>query len=193
MAFVAGVISALQALAFVVVWHFNRRMPGIGSWATAALLNGFALALIPTRSVVDSVLLTRVVPMTLNMAACVFFCIGASAFAGRRARLGWPLILSTPIFLGFLWFTLVDYQPRLRPLVTSPIFVLFIGIGSLELLRERRPGLQFSARLVGISVGIVGLLFLHRMVVLPFRTTAPELLDPSLPGGFADYLSPTRQ
>lgn len=181
MAIVAGVISALQALAFVVVWHLNRQTSGIGSWAMAALLNGLALAIIPVRSVVDSVVLTRVVPMTLNMAAAVFFCIGASAFAGRRARIGWPLVVSTPIFLGFLWITLVDYQPRFRPLVTSPIFILFIGIGSIELLRERRPGLQFSARLVGISVALVGLLFVHRMMLLPFRTTTPELLDPVAP------------
>lgn len=181
MAFVAGVISALQALAFVVVWHFNRRTPGIGSWALAALLNGLALALLPARSWIDSPLLTRVLPTTMNFTAAALFYMGAAAFSGRFPRLRWPLIAAFPVYLGYLWVTLVRDEPRLRLLFTSPIFLLFINLGAFELFRERRPGLRFSTRLIGTVASLFSLLFLHRMIALPLQSDVAGLLDPAGP------------
>ncbi len=181
MAFVAGVISALQALAFGVVWYFNRRALGIGSWATAALLSGLAMVALPMRSVIENPILTKALPTTMNMAAAVFFYLGAAASSGKTQPPRWPFILSAPVFLGYLWFTLGDYQPRFRPLLTSPIFGLFIGMGALELLRERRRGLQFSTRLIGSAAMLICVVLLYRMIALPFRPQVSELLEPAGP------------
>jgi signal transduction histidine kinase len=181
MAFVAGVISALQALAFGVVWYFNRRALGIGYWTMATLLTGLAMVVLPMRSVIENPILTKALPTTMNMAASVFFYLGAAASSGKTPQLRWPLFLSAPVFLGYLWFILGDYQPRFRPLVTSPIFVLFIGSGALELLRERRRGLQFSARLIGAAAILISLVFLYRMIALPLRPQVSELMEPDGP------------
>ena len=45
LALIAGLINLLQALAFGIVWRFNRRTPGIGLWFVSAVLNGLALPL----------------------------------------------------------------------------------------------------------------------------------------------------
>lgn len=181
MLLVAGAISVLQALAFGAVWYFNRQVPGVAWWGLAALLNGLAMALYPVRVVVDQPLLTMVLPTFINVAADVLFYLGAAAFTGRRPHCCWPAAVSIPLFLGYLWFLLVAPNPRLRPLMISPVIILFLGLGAWELLREQRVGLRFSARVVGGAAVLYALLFLYRIIALPRLPATTGFLDPVAP------------
>lgn len=44
------------------------------------------MLLLPLRFVIDSVLLTQVLPTLLNLSSAVFFYAGAAAFMGHRAK-----------------------------------------------------------------------------------------------------------
>ena len=178
MALVAGLVSVLQTLAFFVLWRFNRQMPGVGSWGWAALFNGTGMVLLTLRAFVDSAVLTKILPSFLNSVAALLFYFGAAAFAGHRPRWQVPVAAAVPLFLGFVWFFLVQDQPRVRPFLITPVFLLFIAPATWHLLQEQRPGLRFSARFTGVAVGVLSLLLFYRLVSLQFLPSTTGLLDP---------------
>ena len=142
LALIAGLINLLQALAFGVVWRFNRETPGIGLWFVSAVLNGLALPLYVVgadRSAglladsavfrvlpfdIQSDVFTKLLPTTLAMGCGLFFYLGAAVFFGRRPMLKWPLLMALPLLLGFYWFVLVDSNQSMRALFSQPIFLL---------------------------------------------------------------------
>ena len=102
LALVAGLLNLFQAIAFGVVWRFNRQTPGIGLWFVSAVLNGMALVLyvlgaggsiglgwdapffhaLPFN--IHSDIFTKLLPTTMAMACGLFFYLGAAGFFGRR-------------------------------------------------------------------------------------------------------------
>lgn len=178
---VAGIICLLQAVLFAVVWYFNRDVRGTGLWGTSALLNGIAMLLLPLRFVIESVLLTQVLPTLMNFTSAWFFYAGAAAYMGRRAKLKWPLLVSTPFFCGYLWFRLVVDLQSGRALCSSCLFILFLALGARELLREKRPGLLFSSRWIGCSAILLCLMFVYRAFAIVLWHPEGHVFDGELP------------
>jgi signal transduction histidine kinase len=178
---VAGIICLFQAVSFAVVWHFNREVRGTGLWGTSALLNGFAMLLLPLRFVIESVFLTQVLPTLLNLSSAVFFYAGAAAFMGHRAKFKWPVLVSIPFLCGYLWFRLaVDLQSG-RAICSSCLFILFLALGARELLREKRPGLLFSSRWIGCTAILLCLMFVYRAFTIVLWHPEGSLFDGALP------------
>ena len=176
--FVVGLINLLQAFAFCIVGVYNRRVNGIGTWAAAALFNGLAMPLIAFRQVTDSALLTKLLPTTLNFASAYLFYVGAVRFRERGAVQIWPLVAVLPFYSVFGWLILNDEGLRYRPVLTSPIFILFLALGAWELLRETRPALRFSARFTAYAALFISAIFAYRALDLYFMSSPAELLDP---------------
>lgn len=177
----AGIVCLLQAVSFVVVWHFNREVRGTGLWGTSALLNGFAMLLLPLRFLVESVILTQVLPTLLNLSAAVFFYAGAAAFMGHRAKFKWPMLVAIPFFCGYLWFRIaVDLQAG-RAICSSSIFILFLALGARELLREKRPGLLFSSRWIGTTAILLCLMFAYRAFAIALWHPEGSVFDGVMP------------
>ena len=199
LALVAGLINLLQALAFAVVWRFNRQVPGIGLWFVSAVLNGLALPLYVMgagRSVgmvtdtaffhalpfdIQSDVFTKLLPTTLAMAGGLFFYLGAAAFFGRRPMLKWSLLVALPLLLGFYWFVLVDSNQSMRALFSQPIFFLFYGLGAREFFLSSKPGLRFSTLFLGTAAGLCCLAFLYRFCTIPLLATPVAIMDSVVP------------
>jgi len=199
LALVAGLINLLQALAFAVVWRFNRQVPGIGLWFVSAVLNGLALPLYVMgagRSAglftdtaffhalpfdIESDVFTRLLPTTLAMACGLFFYLGAAAFFGRRPMLKLSLLVALPLLLGFCWFVLVDSNQSMRALFSQPIFFLFYGLGAREFFLSSKPGLRFSTLFLGTAAGLCCLAFLYRFCTIPLLATPVAIMDSVVP------------
>ncbi len=179
--FVVGLINLLQAFAFCIVGFYNRRVNGIGYWAAAALFNGLAMPLIAMRHSFDSVFLTKLLPTSMNFASAYLFYVGVMHFQKRGAARIWPLMAALPLYCGHVWLVVQDEGLRYRPLVTSPIFILFLAMGAQVLLKERRPELRFGARFTAYAALFICAIFAYRAVDLYFLTTPAQLLDPVRP------------
>ena len=199
LALIAGLINLLQALAFGIVWRFNRRTPGIGLWFVSAVLNGLALPLyvlgasrasgLATDSPffqalpfdIQSDLFTKLLPTTMAMACGLFFYLGAAVFFGRRPMIKWPLLTALPLLLGFYWFVLVDSNQSMRALFSQPIFILFYSLGAREFFLSSKPGLRFSTLFLGIAAGLCCVAFLYRFCTVPFLASPTAIMDSVLP------------
>jgi len=179
--FVVGLINFLQACAFWIVGFHNRRVKGLGWWAAAALCNGVAMPLIVFRQLSDSALLTKLLPTTLNFASAYLFYVGAVRFRERGTVQRWPLVAALPFYGVFAWLILNDEGLRYRPVLTSPIFILFLAMGAWELMRENRPALRFSARFTAYAALFICTIFAYRALDLYFLSSPAELLDPVRP------------
>ena len=179
--FVVGMINLMQAFAFCIMGFYNRRVKGLGWWAAAAFFNGVAMPLIAFRQVTDSALLTKLLPTTMNFASAYLFYAGAVRFRERVTLQRWPLVAALPFYAGFAWLILRDEGLRYRPALTSPIFILFLGLGAWELLRENRPALRFSARFTASAALFICAVFTYRALDLYFLSSPAELLDPVRP------------
>ncbi len=179
--FVVGLINLLQAFAFCIMGIYNRRMNGIGWWVAAAFCNGVAMPLIAFRQVTDSALLTKLLPTSMNFASAYLFYAGAVRFRERGAVRCWPLVAALPFYGVFSWLILNDEGLRYRPLLTSPIFMLFLALGAWELLRETRPALRFSAGFTAYAALFICAIFAYRALDLYFLSSPAELLDPVRP------------
>jgi signal transduction histidine kinase len=160
---------------------YNRRMNGIGWWVAAAFCNGVAMPLIAFRHVTDSALLTRLLPTTMNFASAYLFYVGAVRFREHGGVRRWPLVAVLPFYGVFSWLILHDEGLRYRPLLTSPIFMLFLAMGAWELLRETRSALRFSARFTAYAALFISAIFAYRALDLYFLSSPAELLDPVRP------------
>jgi len=179
--FLVGLINLLQACAFCIVGFHNRRVKGLGWWAAAAFFNGVAMPLIAFREVTDSALLTKLLPTTMNLVSAYLFYMGAVCFRDRGRVRWWPLVAALPFYSVFSWLILNDEGLRYRPVLTSPIFILFLAMGAWELLRETRPALRFSARFTAYAALFICAIFAYRVVDLYFLSSPAELLDPVRP------------
>jgi signal transduction histidine kinase len=179
--FAVGLINFLQAFSFCIVGVYNRRVNGIGCWAAAALLNGLAMPLIALRQGFDSVLLTKLLPTSMNFASAYLFYVGVMRFQKRGAAQVWPLVAALPLYAVYVWLIVQDEGLRYRPAVTSPIFILFLAMGARELLRERRPALRFGARFTACAALFICAIFAYRAIDLYFLTTSAQLVDPVRP------------
>lgn len=179
--FVVGLINLLQAFAFCIVGFYNRRVNGIGFWAAAALLNGLAMPLIAIRDTFDSVLLTKILPTSMNFGSAYLFYVGAVRFQNRGAAKTWPLAVALPFFIAHVWLVMQDEGLRFRPILTAPVFILFFAMGALELLAERRPALRFGAGFTAYAALFISGVFAYRAVDLYFLVTPAQLLDPVRP------------
>lgn len=178
---VAGIICLVQAVLFAVVWYFNREVRGTDLWGTSALLSGFAMLLLPLRSVIESVLLTQVLPTLLNLSSVMFFYAGAAAFMGRRAQFKWPALVSIPLFCSFLWFRLAVDLHTGRAICSSSLFILFLALGARELLREKRPGLLFSSRWIGCAAILLCLMLVCRAFAIVLWYPSGHVFDGAMP------------
>jgi len=179
--FLVGLINVLQAFAFCIVGFHNRRVKGLGWWAAAAFCNGVAMPLIAFRQMSDSALLTKLLPTTMNFASAYLFYVGAVCFLDRGRVRWWPLVAALPFYSVFSWLILNDEGLRYRPVLTSPIFILFLAMGAWELLRETRPVLRFSARFTAYAALFICAIFAYRALDLYFLSSPAELLDPVRP------------
>ena len=178
---VAGVISLFQAVAFLVVRVFNRKMAGATFWGVSALLNGLGMVFLTLRFVVDAPLLTKAIPTLMNFAAGACFYYGAFAFMGRKVGHQWPLVFSCPLFAGYLWFLLADDRLSVRVLFASSIFIIFLGSGARVFFAEQRAGLRFSSRWIGVSALALCAVFVYRSLALAMRGEAGDLFDSGTP------------
>lgn len=179
--FLVGLINLLQACAFCIVGFHNRRVKGLGWWAAAAFFNGVAMPLIAFRQMSDSALLTKLLPTTMNFASAYLFYVGAVCLRNRGRVQWWPLVAALPFYGVFIWLILNDEGLRYRPVLTSPIFILFLAMGAWELLRETRPALRFSARFTAYAALFICAIFAYRALDLYFLSSPAELLDPVRP------------
>jgi signal transduction histidine kinase len=179
--FVVGLINLLQAFAFCIVGFYNRQLTGIRYWVAAALLNGLAMPLIVLRDTLDSVFLTKLLPTSMNFASAYLFYVGAMHFQKRGAARIWPLVAVLPLYIVYAWLIVHDEGLRYRPMLTSPIFILFLAMGARVLLTEKQPALQFGARFTAYAAFFICAIFAYRAVDLYFLATPVQLLDPVRP------------
>jgi signal transduction histidine kinase len=139
------------------------------------------MPLIAFRQLTDSALLTKLLPTTMNFASAYLFYVGAVRFREQGTVRGWPLVAALPFYSIFSWLILNDEGLRYRPLLTSPIFMLFLAMGAWELLRENRPALRFSARFTAYAALFISTIFAYRALDLYFLSLPAELLDPVRP------------
>ncbi|MFZ9936615.1 MAG: ATP-binding protein [Luteolibacter sp.] len=181
MSILASALSLLQAIAFGIVARLNSGVRGIGHWSAAALLNGFALPLLNLRANVDSVLLTRLLPTAFNHASSYFFCAGVICFFGRRRVHRWPLAVWLVFYTVFCSIILTNEGHRFRPIVAAVPFVAWLGLATMELLRERQPGLRFATRFLATAASVMGGMLVARAVYLLFHGNSHELLSNEAP------------
>ena len=179
--FIGGLICLLQAAALSRVSLYNRQIKGIGCWAAAALGNGLAMPLFALRNHLDFALMTKILPTTMNFASTFLFYVGARHLQGRGPAQRWPLLAALPCYLGYAYSVLQDQGLRQRPLLTSPIFILFFALGARELLTEQRSALRFAAAFTAYTALAVCVVFIYRAIDLYFLSTPAELLDPARP------------
>ena len=178
---ITGAVCLLQALTFAVMGTYNRKVKGIPCWAMAALLKGVAMPMIAMRDFIDSALLTKLLPTTMNFASTYLFYLGAVRFRGGHWTRRWPWITAIPCYAVYVWLILKDEGLRYRPALTSSIFITFLALGARELLKESRPELRFSSRLTGFSALLMAAIFAYRAGALYLLGTPAQLLDPVLP------------
>jgi hypothetical protein len=94
------------------MWFPNH----IGCWA-AALLNGLAMPLIALRQGFDSVLLTKLLPTSMNFASAYLFYVGVMRFQKRGAARVWPLVVALPLYAVYVWLIVQDEGLRYRPAI----------------------------------------------------------------------------
>jgi signal transduction histidine kinase len=199
LALVAGLLNLFQAVAFGVVWRFNRQIPGIGLWFVSAVLNGVALVLyvlgaggsfglgwdtpffhaLPFN--IHSDIFTKLLPTTMAIGCGMFFYFGAAFFFGRRPMIKWPLLVALPLLLGFYWFVVVDSNQAMRALFSQPIFILFYSLGAREFFLSSKPGLRFSTLFLGSAAGLCCMAFLYRFCTVPFLASPAAIMDSVLP------------
>jgi signal transduction histidine kinase len=139
------------------------------------------MPLIALRHSFDSVFLTKVLPTGMNFASAYLFYVGAVHFQRRGAVRIWPLVVALPLYCGHIWLVIHDQGLQLRPVLTSPIFILFFAMGAQVLLTERRPALRFGARFTAYAALFICAIFAYRAVDLYFLTTPAQLIDPVRP------------
>lgn len=115
----AAILMAIVTSVFTAMWHFNRRLPGLGSWALAYLA-GFVFCLVVlsrgTLSEVGFVLLSQT----------LLFIVAYMSFAAARAYLGCAphpyrhALLAFAAMLGAsLYFTIWQNNPGARFAISS--------------------------------------------------------------------------
>lgn len=176
LALVVGLTSLLQAVGFWIVGRFNPGLVWVRWWGVAALMNGLGCPLLTLRLVVDLPWLTKVLPTLLNGAGSALFYVGAAVFAGRPVR-RWPGLVALLLFLGYLWFLLVDFNLRVRPFFAGAVFSLFQVLGVLALLHERRPGLRFFATFTAATSLLSCVVLAYRAVSMALSHQPAEVLD----------------
>ncbi len=177
LALVTGCISLMQVIGLLMIWSLNRNIPGLGQWTVCSLLSVSSLLLILCRQSLDNELVTKVLPTLLTWTGSLFFYLGAAALQGKRAELKRPLLVCIPCFVGYLWFGWVAREFWLRPLFYTPPVVIFLTLGALVLLQERRVGLRLAARFAAYSAMIYALTFVVRGGILSSSQANPEPLQ----------------
>ena len=178
---ITGAVCLLQALTLAVMGTYNRKVKGIHCWAVAALLKGVAMPMIAMRDFIDSAVLTKLLPTSMNFASTYLFYLGAVRFRGGHWTRRWPWITVIPCYAVYAWLILKDEGLPYRPALTSSIFITFLALGARELLKESRPELRFSSRLTGFSALLMAAIFAYRAGALYLWETPAQLLDPVLP------------
>ena len=165
---VAGILSLLQAAAFTVLARINPKMPGIRWWMASSISFALGLPMFWVWAGGDNPLLASILPTLLNASGTACFYRGAVAFGGARQAARWPFRVAAGLFAIYFW--LVWFHPHLpiRPLLTSPLFLLFLLLGVRELWRERREGLMFSARFTALASLLFCGVLCYRGLALPF-------------------------
>ncbi|AMO35986.1 GGDEF domain-containing protein [Thauera humireducens] len=127
----AAILMCIVTMVLAVMWHFNRRIPGLGSWGLA-YLSGFALCglLLAHGRLHEAVFVAAV--QTLTFLVAYLNLASARAYAGRpplpRRYVAGAL---TGVVALSLYFTIGQAHPGARFAVSS------LAAGSLFLLSGR--------------------------------------------------------
>lgn len=122
------------------------------------------MSLMTLRACIADPWLTRIVPTGLLLLAALLFGTGAARFRDQRPRWGWRLAAWAGASALFAWFVAVDPQPRPRQVANSLVLSVLFLLAAVELFRERRPGLRFSAHFCGLAGAILAAWFAYRGV-----------------------------
>jgi signal transduction histidine kinase len=178
LAWAGSVLALLHAVGCGIYWRVHRPQPGLGHWCIASLLIALSIGLMTLRRLIEDPWITRIVPTSILLLGVLLFSIGSASFGGRRPRTGWRVAVGAAASAWFAWFTAVDPQPGVRQAATSAVISLFFLLGAIELLRERRMGLRFSAWFCGLPVLVMGSWFATRSLRALFVGYS-ELLEPA--------------
>lgn len=185
-ALAVGLQYVMQAVGFAVLWLMNRNMRGIGWWLASAALFAFGMPVFGIWGGRAHPLIGLVLPTLSVAAGMACFYIGSATFAGRTVLPRWPFGVAGVLMLAYVGFSLGLPQLPVRPLLTSPVFLLFLLLGVSELWREQRAGLRLSARFTAVVTIGYCVILLFRAVTLPwwgrgevvplFAGVAPQIL-----------------
>jgi signal transduction histidine kinase len=181
LAFMAGCLSLMQLVGFAFFWVLNRGIPGLAWWTLCSVFTVSALVFMLLRQFIDATVVTKVLATIFAWSGALCFLKGAASFRETAVRLSLPVLFCIPCFAGYLWFGWKAEENWLRPIFYSIPMTLFLGWGSRELLREKRAGLQFSARFIAVATLIYVAAFTIRAIVIVSRKSNPEPLLGSPP------------
>jgi signal transduction histidine kinase len=162
--FAASIICATSLLGTVLVWAMNRAIPGLGWWSVAMVLSALAWPLFILRGYVVQPVLTQFIPSVLIVATMLAYYAGACRYAGQAVRRKWMSALTIPTLAGYVYFFL-NGDLTARVMLISAWIAVFCGMTAWPLLRERREGLAFSARLLGGGFLVGAALMGYRIIL----------------------------
>jgi hypothetical protein len=126
-ALVTGLLSLLQAAAFVVLAKLNPGMPGIRWWMASSICFAIRLPMFGVWAGGNNPLLASMLPTLLNASGTACFYLGAVAFGGLRKAARWPFHVAVGLFAIYAWLAWFHPHLPVRPLFTSPLFLLFLA------------------------------------------------------------------
>lgn len=170
--FAVAVTCITGVVAMVIVWLANRKVPGIREWAAAAVCAGVAMPLFTLQGLVPYRWLTHVLPTLLHQGMMILFFLGACRFSDQPVRVRRLVAKSGVVSLAYLYFLYGDDSLAWRVRLTTAWSGCIFLLTAWALWREKRKGLQFSARMtMGVSLVAVAIL-IYRL--LSWSDTPPS-------------------
>ncbi len=170
---VSTCVTGMLGLFLLILWIQDRSIRGLGWWATAYLVGGFAVALwliephLPRE-------LPREIASALLFVAVGMIWNGARAFHGRRV-LPFALVAGALIWLIAFLIPAIAAWSGARVVLSSLIIATYAVLTAVELKRERRKPQTGRVRAILIPI-------LHGAVFL-----SPILIGNLVPGAAADF------
>ena len=173
--FANAIVFTVLAVAMILVWRANPAFPGLSQLARVhiGMIVGSVLIGLPTT--VLPAILSVILGNGLVLLSMIWLLAGIRGLHGLPRERSWTIAL--PLWgAGLLFFFYVLPSLRGRILTTSAVtFVYILAAAWTARLALRRPAERRAAILVSGSLGLLGAVFLARIV---YFSVAPDVLNP---------------
>lgn len=172
-------IHILATAIMVGVWHVNRSIPGVGSWAVGRV--GLTLALIVYS-------FQPLTPLSISVFAANTFLILGLYFVLRgnlefMLRPRAPLVPIAALFLvalaGMVYWSAVDPSFTARSILNCAIILIFDVFAFRALWPREEDEVYFFGKLMAVAFALNGVLQILQAIIVLVRGGGETLLSPS--------------